>query len=274
MKINLELAAVLSLGVAVAVAVSIDGGTQPDDSPTEPLRRWYLPGRLDEISGLALTPEQRLLAVADELAVVYEIDHDRGRVVKTFALGRPALRGDFEGIAVMRGRIWLMTSDGSLYASREGADGERVSYKRYASGLGEGCELEGLTAIEERGALLLSCKKPEPRLYEWAPDAARARRIDLPEKAMARAVGRRSVKPSGVERDPESGEVLIVAAAQHAVFRLSPTGELIGVAMRLEEAQHPQAEGISLTSDGRLLIADEAAGGRARLAVYPPAALR
>ena len=37
--------------------------------------QWKLPGRLREISGLALTSDERLFAVADEKAIVYELDY-------------------------------------------------------------------------------------------------------------------------------------------------------------------------------------------------------
>ena len=105
--------------------------------------QWQLPGGLREISGLALTGDGRLLAVSDELAIVYEIDYAAGKLVKRFALGDPALRGDFEGIAVVGETVWLMTSDGQLFASAEGADGEHVLYQELNTGLGGYCECEG-----------------------------------------------------------------------------------------------------------------------------------
>ena len=121
------------------------------------LQQWALPDSLREISGLALTGDDRLLAVNDEEAIVYEIDYDDGRLVKAFALGEPTLRGDFEGIAVLGGRVWLMTSDGVLYVADEGGDGERVAYQRYVTKLGDKCELEGLAEIQVRGTLALLC---------------------------------------------------------------------------------------------------------------------
>jgi len=38
--------------------------------------------------------------------------------------------------------------------------------------------------------------------------------------------------------------------------------------MRLDKKRHRQAEGIAVTQDGLLIIADEAGKGRARLSVY------
>jgi len=103
------------------------GMAAPDE---DSFQQWALPDRLREISGLALTSDERLLAVADEFAVVYEIDYESDRLVKAFALGEPAARGDFEGIAVLDETVWLMTSDGVLYAAAEGGNGDIVSYDR------------------------------------------------------------------------------------------------------------------------------------------------
>ena len=57
----------------------------PQAEPDNSFRQWKLPGKLREISGLALTSDERLLAVTDESAIVYEIDYENGRLVKAFA---------------------------------------------------------------------------------------------------------------------------------------------------------------------------------------------
>ncbi len=64
--------------------------------------RWKLPGKLQEISGLAMTDDGRLLAHNDEKAVVFEIDSRNGRIVKQFSLSdlTKPVEDDFEGIAV------------------------------------------------------------------------------------------------------------------------------------------------------------------------------
>jgi hypothetical protein len=52
------------------------------------------------------------------------------------------------------------------------------------------------------------------------------------------------------------------------VFDVDGALALNDVIMRLDAERHRQAEGIEITRDGRLLIADEGGRGRARLAVY------
>lgn len=252
---------------------------QPEQVPSGEPRdfvQWAIPDKLREISGLALTSDERLLAVTDEEAIVYEIDYRNGSLVKAFAIGEPTIRGDFEGIAVLDGKVWLMTSNGRLYSFEEGANGERVPYEQTKTDLGDQCELEGLTADPQTGHLLLVCKESRKkkkglRIFEWLAAGDNKQKpveISLDEDAMSDSIDKKRVNPSGITIDPRTGNRIVVAARQAAVFELSRDGELIDVIMRLDAASHRQAEGIAITSDGRLLIADEADNGPARLAVY------
>ena len=256
----------------LAVACGAEPASHAEVPADDGFRQWKLPDRLREVSGLALTDDGRLLAVADESAAIYEIDYDSGRIVKVFGFGRPVERGDFEGIAVQDGRVWLMTSDGDLLVGAEGGDGEQVPFERHATGIGRDCELEGLVADRADGSLLLLCKNGRKqgklRIHRWTEEGGRLDDLTLPEKEMEQAAGRKKVRPSGLAIDPESGDFLVVAAAEYTVFRITRDGRLDDVIMRLDPRRHRQAEGIELTGDGRLLIADEGGGGRARLAVY------
>ena len=240
--------------------------------------QWKLPDKLREISGLALTRDERLLAVADEEAIVFEIDYRNGRLVKAFAIGDRTIRGDFEGIAVLGDRVWLLASNGTLYSFREGADGERVAHERTKTDLGNQCEFEGLVADRQSGRLLLVCKESRKkkkglRIFEWLAAGNSDQEvveIDLPEAAMSDSIDKKRVNPSGIAIDPVTGNLIVVAARQRAVFELSRDGKLIDVIMRLDAKRHRQPEGIAITSDGHLLVADEAGDGPARLAIYAP----
>ena len=234
--------------------------------------RWNLPGKLREISGLALTSDQRLLAITDEEAIVYEYDYAAGRLVKAFALGEQTVRDDFEGIAVLNDTVWLMNSKGDLYSTREGEDGERLAYKKHKFDFKDDCELEGLAADESQDMLILICKdadrKKDRLVFEWSP-TAESRKFRLPEAEIAASLDRKRVHPSGIEVDPETGDLLVVAAREHAIFALSRNGEFRGVIMHLDSGRHRQAEGITVASGGRLLIADEGGNGTATLTIYP-----
>ena len=105
------------------------------DLKVETATRWKLPGRLQEISGLAMTMDNRLLAHNDEKGVIYEIDYRNGLIVKAFQLADIAnpVTDDFEGIATVDDQVYLVTSSGRIYEGSRGADRESVLYNIYAT---------------------------------------------------------------------------------------------------------------------------------------------
>lgn len=232
--------------------------------------QWALPHELREISGLALNPQGRLFAHADETGAVFEIDTASGRLVKRFFVGDPPVADDFEGIAWARGAFHLVTSDGTLLRFAEGADGEHVAFERSETGFGAQCEIEGLHAAAD-DVLLMACKTlRDPRLgvhlvlLAWSLAEARpepARNVLVPLPAP-------SFNPSGLTRCPRSGSLLLVAAQQRALLEVSEDGALVRALRLPDRNRHPQMEGIELTAAGSLIIADEGANGRGRIGVY------
>ncbi len=246
----------------------------------ESLQQWKLPKKLKEISGLALTPDQRLFAVCDEKAIIYELDYQQGKIVKAFALGDPTIRGDFEGIAYLGDRFYLVTSKGRLYETAEGNDGDRMQFTTYQTGLGKLCEIEGLAQDVQAGTLLMACKRNKLiselgklSIFAWSPSTGkflREREIEIPTDEIAKRLGKRRVSPTAVVIDPETGNLYGVAGPQRAIFEMKPNGELIDAIILPLADRHRQAEGIEITRDGKLLIADEGGKKKARLGVYAP----
>ncbi len=273
---------------AIALLSLIAACSLADDSvpPTEfggfaldadALKQWKLPKRLKEISGLALTPDDRLFAVDDEQAVIYEIDYVQGKTIKAFALGRPIPRDDFEGIAYLDGVFYLVTSTGLIYVTTEGDDGERVEFDIYQTGLGRLCEIEGLAQDVQSDTLLMACKKGKKKkggrfsIFAWSASAHRVlhdREIMIPEDEIAQKIGKKHIRPSAIVIHPETGDIYGVAGPQRAIFQLAPNGELIDAIILPLADRHRQPEGIEITRDGKLLIAVEGGKKKSRLGVY------
>jgi uncharacterized protein YjiK len=242
-----------------------------------PEAQWRLPGRLREISGLAVTDAGRLFAHDDERGVIYEIDPVEGRLVKAFALGDVTAADDFEGIAVVDDRFYLVSSNGRLYESAEGEDGERMLFNTYGTGVGRRCEVEGLAFEPADRTLLLVCKTPrDPELresvniYRWSVDQramASDSLIRISRAALTEGIPGNRFSPSGIERHPETGHYFIVAAPEEAIAVVDAAGEVLWVET-FPDGAHRQAEGITFAPEGSLLIADEGGGGRARLSRY------
>jgi uncharacterized protein YjiK len=244
------------------------------------LVQWKLPKKLTEISGLAATPDGRLFAHGDEQGVVYQIDYANGSLIKAFALGDPAVRDDFEGIAVAGDVVYLVTSNGTLYRARVGGDGEHVGYQRSETGIQVQCEIEGLAVDSAGRELLLACKASRAAaqrdvrtIYRWSLQEQRvvaAHSISIDATAVARRLDTKDFNPSGIEYAGAAGHMILVAARQRALVEVDATGSVVA-ALRLPLSdRHRQPEGIAIAPDGRLIIADEGGNGRAHLGVYRP----
>jgi uncharacterized protein YjiK len=242
-----------------------------------PDHQWSLPDSLHEISGLAASVDGRLFAHDDERAVIYELDASRGRIVKSFALGDSELNGDFEGLAIgPDGAFWLTTSRGELYRFGEGADGARVTFDRFDTGLRDVCEVEGLAYLAAEDSLILACKQNQARnmrdsiaLYRWPFSGGATLWRRLPEAGVADAAAVRRFRPSGIEFDTRSGRIILLSANDAALVELDAEGAVLSA--RDLEGPHPQPEGSAILPDGSLIISDEGRDGQAQLSRYPRA---
>ncbi|MGA0603414.1 hypothetical protein ACO2Q3_22085 [Caulobacter sp. KR2-114] len=237
----------------------------------EPVAQWLLPKKLREISGLALTPDGRVMGHNDETAVIHQIDVETGASAKRFSLGEPVLRGDFEGLAIDGGGdFYLASSDGWVRRFREGDDRAAVDFESFDTGLGPVGEVEGLAFHEGQQLLIIACKRlyaPQLQgtlsLFAWSPRAPlspAALWLSVSLEPLAEAVGARGLHPSSLEIDPVSGRLILLAARENALLELDEAGGLL--AARWLGRQHRQAEGATILPDGSLVIADE--GGHAQ----------
>jgi uncharacterized protein YjiK len=268
-------------GEAGASSVGGDAGVAGPFSPARldaydfDERAWYvdLPDRLEEVSGLAFAPDGRLFAHDDERGRVYEIDPRDGSVGKHFDLGTETVRGDFEGLVVVRERFFLVTSTGLLYEFREGDDRARVDYRVTDSGVGAGCEVEGLDYDPGDDALLLACKIATPdrgtiivHRVPMVPGRPRGAPLEIPRGQLARWDIDEDFAPSAIV--VASSEVLfILSARQNAIIEVDRRGRIVA-GVELRSGRHPQSEGLAIGPDGTLYLSDEKNGKDARLTAY------
>ncbi len=249
-----------------------------DDSV--PLARWLLPKSLSEISGIALTPDGRLLTNGDERGRITVIDPRGGAILERFQIGATGIRGDFEGLTVANGKIYMIQSNGTLYEFREGADGAQVPFAVHDTQLGHECEFEGVAFEARSESLLLPCKKVGKKalrdqlvIYRWNLQGAETPRISMLTVPLSRLIGSTGwagLHPSDITIDPATGDYVMVASTEHALIEITPSGGVVRVTAL--PGSHPQAEGVAVTRDGVLIVSDEATGGRATITLYrwPP----
>ncbi|MGH7585225.1 MAG: hypothetical protein ACREMH_03170 [Gemmatimonadales bacterium] len=266
--------------VPFAVVVLLALSARPLQAPasrldacvSKPAGRFSLPRDLAEISGLAWANDA-LLAHGDETASIYRIDGVRGSVTRVaFLEGRP--RDDFEGIAVTDSQLVLGTSKGRLYLAGWPAAPGTLPYRVVETGLGRGCELEGLAWDAGSGALLMPCKRVagEKRKHgltvrRWhLARGAPLQPVVVRAEAMARA-GLPGFRATSIEVDPRTGNWILFSGAEPGAVEMTPAGNILR-AVRLSHGLHRQPEALALSPDGDLFVADEAAGFRATLTRY------
>lgn len=225
-----------------------------------------LPELLKEISGIAVTEDDRVFAEEDEHGIIYQINLQSGKVVKSFSLGEKIIHGDFEDITIIKNKFYLVTSDGFIYEFSEGKDQERITYKKYYTGLTKENNVEGMCFDPETNSLLLACKDfPGTKydgyrtVYSFSLNNYKLNkepRFVLPIDYITSKLDIKNFRPSGIARHPKSGTFFIISAHSKAIIEVSQDGKIITL-FKLPKKVHNQPEGITFASDNTLLISDE-----------------
>ena len=231
-----------------------------------------LPGELQEISGLTMTDDGRLFGHNDEKGFVYQIDYSNGNIIKKFSLGEKYEREDFEGIAYVNQKFYMVASNGDLYEFDEGSDGESVSYNIYKTDLNSKYDVEGLCYDPETNSLLLACKgypgmgfKKQKAVYSFSLD--RMKLDKEPRFLITLSEIKKTFNPSGIERNPNTGTFFIIAANRNAILEISEHGELIDIT-KLPPILHEQPEGITFAPDKSLIISNEGDFKRGSIVIH------
>lgn len=261
--------------------------------------RWKLPRELREVSGLARPSGEQdpiVLAVADERAEIFTLNYFTGEVLSVFSLGNPARKGDYEGITIAAGWIYLITSDGVLLRTRGGADGDHAEFLQFDLGTREDCEIEALATAPAMAAastgrtpakLWAACKtvyqartgaSAPLRLYHWLMQEDQVTElsvVELPTDQLLADIDQSRFSPSAMafRNGTDGPELIILAARERSYARWLWSAEPEYRSAALLPNGHRQAEGLEMGANGELLIADEGGKKRARLRIYPSGAL-
>lgn len=230
---------------------------------------------LKEISGLTFTSDGRLFAEQDEAGIIYQLDVNGGKIIKRFSLGNPPIKKDFEDIAYSdkNNKFYLIHSNGDIYEFSEGNDGESVDYKVYKTGLEKENDIEGMCYYEPSNSLLLACKGTsgveddlDKAVYSFSLDSMKLNPV--PVFMLKKSEIKSYFNPSGIERDPITGSLFIIAANGNEIVEISKDGKYIGKE-KLLKSIHVQPEGITFSSDGTLYISNEGKDGDGTIVIYP-----
>lgn len=288
-----------SLAAPVAIAVSSPHYEFPYHL-TEPKQSFKMPDKLEEISGLCISSDEKsLYSVQDEKGNIYKIDIATGEVTEKFDFGKD---GDYEGITIYENTIFITKSNGTIYEVNN-LDQDNQEVSSYKTGLKGKNDVEGLCYQPSSNSLLIACKGI-PTMGETTEEAANRKfvyRFDLEtKKLISKPLYKITLKkvqrflkeaaspsefqnfqsylgqdnsfkfsPSGIAIHPKTKEVYILSSSKKMLLIINEAGEIQYLA-KLNKKIHRQPEGITFGKDGTLYISNEGKGGHGTIHVYTP----
>jgi len=234
--------------------------------------------KLNEMSGLAATADGRLFAHDDEDPIVYVLSYTTGEILKRFTVGSGFMEEDFEGIAVKKDTLFLVTSSGDLFAFQETGDREHADFQLYRTFLSEKNDVEGLEYDPATDCLLLACKGDPGKgyggykaVYAFSLKTRTLQkdpRFLIPLKDAGGRKRKGSFSPSGIAFHPDSGTFFIISADDASIMEIDQQGTILDQE-EIPVATNSQPEGIVFLPDGSMLIANDGQGGAGAITVYP-----
>lgn len=235
-----------------------------------------LDSELKEISGLSFTSYDDLLAVNDELGKIYYLAKSDGDIEQDVRFGR---KGDYEGIAVVGNRAYVITSDGQLTLF----DLEEGESKKLSTPLSEAFDVEGLAYDQGNNQLLIACKRQAVKNKLFSTDRAiygfnlksntltAEPTVLFNGKEMTKLLGDKKSRffPSGIAIHPENSQLYILSAVGSKLMIAEQDGEITAM-VDLDKDKLVQPEGIAFDSKNNLWIASEGKSKKARLLMYKP----
>lgn len=272
--------------MVVALLVLLTACSDPDNLLDGSMK---LPPSLSELSGMVALDEHTLACVQDELGVVFIVDLQGKKPIRSVSFGKD---GDYEGIAAIGDALWVLRSDGAL--QELALDGGRL-VSRHTYKLPFEGEFEGLCVDAAGEHLLVLPKGPvdgkrrekkrrrilafhlllrtglkQPVMTLKVNDIeAQIEERDLPGPRRTTAKGNRKVdlglRGSELLALP-GGDLLMLSPKDRLLLRLNGDGDVVATC-ELDMNLLPQPEAMALLPDGRLLIGSEGHGRPACIAV-------
>ncbi len=257
---------------------------------------YKLPSVLYEISGIALYKDNLIACVQDEKGIVYLYDLDKEEVIKKIKFGKD---GDFEGVAVVEGTIYVLKSNGNIYRIKN-SEKKDPKVKKIETPLSAANDCEGLEYDEVSNSLLIACKGTasyENHTFDKRSKAIHSLNLDslkfnthpaylvdinvilesmeldsylrFSNKIMEHlnAGGNIVFQPSGVAVHPISNHIYILASVGKLLVVLDRDGRILEM-QPLNKNIFRQPEGICFDANGDLYISNEGKGGKGTILVF------
>jgi uncharacterized protein YjiK len=241
----------------------------------EPDKSYFLPGHLQEISGLSYWKESILLCVEDENGYLYLFDHKREEVINELKFGK---KGDYEGVAQYNDVAYVIRSDGQLYFFEIKEEPEVTKIKLPFTSKND---LEGLTVGHKKDELYIACKR-SPDIFErdlkgravyqynvkkdkvdtnpYILLTSETFEIEL-KKAGLKPSNHMPFQPSGIAIHPFTEDVFLLSSVGKLLLVLNKSGKIVSM-VPLKRSLFRQPEGICFDGFGNMFISSEGRGQR------------
>lgn len=232
---------------------------------------------LNEISGIAFSESGGLYAHNDEKGIIYKLDPSSGKIIKKFYIGNNLIKEDFEDIAIIKNKFYLITSAGKIYEFEEAANDGKAEYKAYDTGVTDAVEIEGLCYDEASNSLLFAGKTSPAKLKDYRfvfsfslekKESAKEPRFQISLKELKEKFGIKVLYPSAIGFNASANTFYILnGKGKPAIIELDSKGKVLNAA-NLNPKANVQPEGIAFSASGSVYISNEAAGKKPFINIY------
>jgi len=231
--------------------------------------------KIKEISGVVWdNHKDEFIAHNDEKGTIFYLDKTTAEIKKEFHFS--PTKGDYEDIAMAKGDVYVLRSDGMLYRIvTDSTTGSQKSFDLGKIELPGPVDFETLYYDQDRNALIMMCKncasddKKVVSAYAYYPDSIGfvtkpVFSIDVAQvqKLSPRPTSR--FQPSAARIHPVLKKIFILSSASNQLVITDTDGNVEGVYM-LAKKLFPQAEGLTFKTNGEMFISNEAISSRASL---------
>ncbi|WP_297338515.1 SdiA-regulated domain-containing protein [Algoriphagus sp.] len=252
--------------------------TLPDGYELAEVNKIFLPGTLDEISGLAWKRPNEIWAIEDESSIIYSIDPKSGNIKRKQKFAK---NKDIEDLLLAQDTAYVLQSNGNLYQIHEPLT-KGFTTQIHEFPIDQKRDFEAIVTLDTEPSLLLFCKVCN---WDKTPAQASVYRFDLVQKkfdteiymilkrsdiqAAFRSMDLSEIKiqPGAAAIHPITREIYLLSSTDRWLLVMNQQGDFLGF-HHLPPSLFKQPEGITFAPDGTLYISNEARDGRANLLIF------
>lgn len=233
----------------------------------EPSGVWEMPETLEEISGIEIIKNQKIICHNDEDGNLFVYDLNKKTVIKTISF---ADEGDYEDLAIHGNTAFVLRSDGTIFEVQNYMNVPKtIKHKTF---LTDDDNAEGLFFEAEKNILLIACKENSKEkngqgtkyVYEFLLNENTLNPSPIFTISQKDINSKSEFSPSGIAIHPISKYIYVLSSVGKMLAEFTSEGTLQKI-YSINYSHFLQPEGISFSENGDLYISNEAKKGKANI---------